>query len=488
MFLPFFLVGWLGKDAGWRRGVAPIVLLVAAFPIVMSLNRGLWASLALGIVYYVVRLVVTGKLVATVGAVVCVAVAATLFLVSPLGELSVSRLENPHSNDRRGQLLTDTVVSTAIGSPVLGFGSTRDVQGSFASIAGGGTPECPGCEVPPLGTQGQLWLVIFAQGFIGAAAFLLFFGTQLARHWRSRTTIEAVGVCLLLFFFLQLFVYDTLDLPTYSVMIGIGLMERERRIGAGAPTLESLLSTLWRYRLTLVSLVAVGAVAGAAVAFTRPPVFAATSSVLLAPAPVYLDPDEDADPKPITVDTEASMVFSEAAVQQVVEAMDLASARELRDAVRVTAPTNTRVLDITVRDRNRERAVEAADRLAAAYLEVRAEYLEQRRDQLRQQLNRLLDSTTGSGEVVDDDGVPVLAEEQLRTQLADLALVSTEAGEVLRPADARRVRSQSEVPIASGAMLGLLAGFFVVSWRESGRRRTPAEAAEVPAARATVPS
>jgi hypothetical protein len=34
-------------------------------------------------------------MVALVGAVLCVLVAGTLFVVSPLGELSVSRLENP---------------------------------------------------------------------------------------------------------------------------------------------------------------------------------------------------------------------------------------------------------------------------------------------------------------------------------------------------------------------------------------------------------
>ena len=111
---------------------------------------------------------------------------------------------------------------------MLGFGSTRDVQGSFASIAGGGTADCPGCEVPPLGTQGQLWGVVFSHGFVGAAAFLAFFATQLISHRRSRSAIEAIGVCVLLFFFLQLLTYDVLGIPTYTVMIAIGLMERNR--------------------------------------------------------------------------------------------------------------------------------------------------------------------------------------------------------------------------------------------------------------------
>ena len=453
MFLPFFLVGWLGRDAGWRRSVAPIVLLLAAVPIVMSLNRGLWGSLAIGIVYFVLRLVLTGRMVALVGAVLCVLVAGTLFLVSPLGELSVSRLENPHSNERRGQLLTDTVVSTAKGSPVLGFGSTRDVQGSFASIAGGGTPDCPGCEVPPLGTQGQLWLVIFSQGFVGIVAFLSFFGAQLARHWRSRTTIEVVGVCLLLFSFLQLFVYDTLGLPTYTLMVAIGLMERERfAAGASGQTLESIVALLRRYRADCsLGCSCIGALLGAGVALTRgrrPTT--ATVSVLLAPAPVYLDPSSSTEPRQITVDTEASMVYSERTVEQVMAELDLTDSEALRDSVRVTAPANSRVLDITVRGTDADRATEVADGMAAAYLAVRADYLEQRRDQLRQQLSRQLELAAGTGELTEADeqtaAAPTLAEDELREQLESVELLSTEAGEVLRPATARRARSQAEVP------------------------------------------
>ena len=171
------MVGWFGRDAGWRRSFAPFVLLVAAVPIVMSLNRAMWASIAVGIIYYVVRLVLKGRMLALIGAALCVLVASLLFCSSPLAELSVSRLENPHSNERRGNLLPETVASTAEGSPVLGFGSTRDVQGSFAPSPAG-TADCPGCEVPPLGTQGQLWGVIFSHGFVGAAAFLAFFATS----------------------------------------------------------------------------------------------------------------------------------------------------------------------------------------------------------------------------------------------------------------------------------------------------------------------
>ena len=66
------------------------------------------------------------------------------------------------------------------------------------------------------------------------------------------------------------------------------------------------------------------------------------------------------------------------AIQQVLTDVGLDDASALRDSVSVTAPANSRVLDITVRGPDARKAVRIADRLSAAYLSVRAEYLEQR--------------------------------------------------------------------------------------------------------------
>ena len=490
MFLPFFLVGWLGKDAGWRRSVAPVVLVAASVPIVLSLNRGLWLSLALGAVYYVFRLVMTGRIVAIVGAAAVVAVASVTLLVSPLGDMVSNRLETPHSNERRGELLTDTVVSTAIGSPVLGFGSTRDVQGSFASIAGGSRPDCPACSVPPLGTQGQIWLVIFAQGFVGLGAFAAFYLSQLARHWRSRTTLESVGVCLLLFFLLQLFVYDTLGMPMYTLMIAIGLMWRERTAIApqswSGVTLESLWARLRRSARLILVLSLIGGLVGGIIALQWTPRYDAKTAVLLEPAPVYIDPSSgelEELPQEITIDTEASMVFSEDGITSIRDELDLPESFDLRGSIRVTAPPNSKVLEITARADDPTQAEDIANAAAAAYLRVRNQYLEQRRGQVRRQLEARLDaavmgsvvtSTAGDGAASNVSPLSAAAtREEIRQALSSLELESPSAGEVLRTAEARPVRKQMEVPIVSGMLLGGLLGLAVMGWQEAGRRHPP---------------
>jgi hypothetical protein len=229
MYLPFFLLAWFGKDAGWRRFVAPVVLLAALAPVVYSLNRGLWAALAVGAVYLAVRLAMLGRfwLLQLMGGALIIGV--IVFFASPLAGIVQQRMEHQHSNDRREQLATETIRSVVTGSPILGFGSTRDVQGTFASIAGGSTPDCPACGVPPLGTQGQFWLVLFSQGLVGVALFCAFFLRRFVAHIQDPWPVAIAGCCVLLFFGLELPIYDTLGAPLVTVMISLGLMARRQR-------------------------------------------------------------------------------------------------------------------------------------------------------------------------------------------------------------------------------------------------------------------
>lgn len=52
--LPFFLVGWLRYGRRWQQIASVPVMALAMIPIVYSLNRGLWISLIVGLVFFVV--------------------------------------------------------------------------------------------------------------------------------------------------------------------------------------------------------------------------------------------------------------------------------------------------------------------------------------------------------------------------------------------------------------------------------------------------
>jgi hypothetical protein len=237
MFLPFFVASWLGKDAGWRRPFGVAILALATVPIVYSLNRGLWIGLAVTLVALVVKFVTMGRTRTLPVIAALLAVGVLIFISTPLYTTVVLRVNTPHSNERRGTVATEVVKKTAALSPMLGYGETRAVQGSFESIAGGETPSCHQCAAPPLGTQGFMWRLVFTTGIIGTLLFLAFTFVQLLTFAPMRDPVALAGCAAILMSFIFSFVYDSLEAPLFTVMIAVGLLSRRfTRTSQLAPT------------------------------------------------------------------------------------------------------------------------------------------------------------------------------------------------------------------------------------------------------------
>jgi hypothetical protein len=231
LYLPFFVVGWLTRGSGWRRPFGLVVLAASTVPIVYSLNRGMWVGIVFAVALATLRFTLMGKFGALLAVSAGTVVLALGVLATPLGGKIVERIQHPHSNSRRSDL-ADNTVRSALGSPVVGFGSTRPVQGNFVSLAQGASADCPHCEVPPFGTHGQLYRLIFTTGFLGAGLYFTFFGLRLIRHARSRDPMVmaawvAAAVCVLFTLY-----YNVLPHALYAVMAGLGLAWRLDRLAA----------------------------------------------------------------------------------------------------------------------------------------------------------------------------------------------------------------------------------------------------------------
>lgn len=226
LYLPFFILAWFGRDAGWRRKVGPLVLVASIFPITFSLNRGLWISLAVAAVYAAVRLAVNGRGRALQALVAAVLVGGMVFVSSPLYDTLLLRVETPHSNDRRAGTAETVLSVTAQGSPLVGYGTTRTMQGSFNSLAGGETEQCHQCAAPPLGTQGFMWRLVLTTGLVGTALCLSFFILQFLRRARGPAPLDVTTCTVLLIAVLCFFVYDSLGSAMFTAMIAVGLMAR----------------------------------------------------------------------------------------------------------------------------------------------------------------------------------------------------------------------------------------------------------------------
>ena len=226
LYLPFFLLAWLGRDGGWRRKLAPFILAAAIVPITFSLNRGLWLSLALAAGYAAIRLAVNGRARALQVLVAGVLIGGIAFVSSPLYDTLLLRVETPHSNDRRAGTALTVIGVTAQGSPLVGYGTTRTMQGSFSSLAGGETAECHQCAPPPLGTQGFMWRLILTTGLGGTVLCLSFFGYQFLRRARGPDPLDVTTCTVILVAGLCFFVYDSLGSAMFTLMIAVGLMAR----------------------------------------------------------------------------------------------------------------------------------------------------------------------------------------------------------------------------------------------------------------------
>ncbi|MCW4466159.1 hypothetical protein OK351_11680 [Glutamicibacter sp. MNS18] len=226
LLLPFYLLSIRYFPRRWVRILLWLGLLVAIPPAVLSLNRAMWLGLAAMGVVLLVRMTLRGRFIAL--AAVCISfVTATILLIStPLWDIIQSRIENPHSNTGRSNLARYTVETTLAHSPVIGFGSTRDRQGNFFSIAAGATADCHQCSPPQLGTQGSLWFLIFCTGFLGTALFFAFF----IKHYFPVLTVKDPQHWSMLYpaiyFLCVLPTYDTITTSLFILMMGTGLSWR----------------------------------------------------------------------------------------------------------------------------------------------------------------------------------------------------------------------------------------------------------------------
>ena len=225
LYLPFFVLAWFGRDAGWRRKVAPIVLVAAIFPITYSLNRGLWISLAVAApstpwsasprtAGRALQVLVAGVLVGGI-----------VFVSSPLYDTLLLRVETPHSNDRRAAPVT-VVEVTARGLSARGLRHHPQDAGQLRSLAGGETDECHQCAAPPLGTQGFMWRLILTTGFVGTVLCLRPSSAAVPAPGPGASPLDVTTCTVLLVAVLCFFVYDSLGSAMFTALIAIGLMAR----------------------------------------------------------------------------------------------------------------------------------------------------------------------------------------------------------------------------------------------------------------------
>lgn len=206
------------------RRVIKFGLAASVIPILLSLNRGLWVLLTLGVLYLVARrsrarVGARGRgLLYIVGGLVLVGV---LVLATPLGDPIRNALgsRTADSNERRTILYEETIERT-MESPFVGQGAPRPSEETAQSV----------------GTHGQFWMVMFSHGFIAAGLWLTMFGVLV---WRTRNPTTNLGMAVhivLLLAMLESLFYGQIPHQLFIVVMAVSVAYREAHEPLRSPT------------------------------------------------------------------------------------------------------------------------------------------------------------------------------------------------------------------------------------------------------------
>ncbi|MCU1351910.1 MAG: hypothetical protein JWM05_1119 [Acidimicrobiales bacterium] len=171
LLTPFFVRSWVVDARRGRRAAGIAMLVAAVVPILVSGNRGLWIGISIALAYWAVRRVLQGDL-RPLGVLVGVAVVVAMALAfTPAGKLVNERLSTAgRSNDARSSVY-DLAWQGSLASPLVGHGVPTKL---------------PDENLPPIGSHGLLWYLMYSHGFVGLALFSGWLVTEVVRSGRIR--------------------------------------------------------------------------------------------------------------------------------------------------------------------------------------------------------------------------------------------------------------------------------------------------------------
>lgn len=231
LLTPVVLATWgLHPTRRWRI-VTGVLLAASVVPLALSLNRGAWLSLSVGLLYAMARLALRGDPRRVLGLAVAAAIAIGGLLVSPVGDLVVDRLDGPgHSDEGRTSLYTQAIGLT-IESPLVGHGAPQ--------------PDPLDPEGASIGTHGHLWLLLVSHGVPAALLYVTFFASAwvAALRWRAPHAVwleTALVIAAVQFPFYELQPVQTITMAIVAALALRGHREQRRRSAAHAASDEVL--------------------------------------------------------------------------------------------------------------------------------------------------------------------------------------------------------------------------------------------------------
>jgi polysaccharide biosynthesis protein PslJ len=234
LLVPFLAAAWTENHRIARNPLVRLLVPLSLIPVIFSLNRTLWASLALIAVYGGIRFGARRQVMTVIrGAFVVAVLGGLMAFVGPIHTLISERLAHGHSNQGRS-LLYSSSIDLAMQKPLLGWGGPQQ-----ATVDAGFGTKSNAYKHPDVGTQGQFWTILVSNGMPATA---LFFGYLIFATWQTRRSRSGLGLWCHIVVLVAIFqspFYGLLAAQLHIVFIAIALAYRDAYEPDPVPTATS---------------------------------------------------------------------------------------------------------------------------------------------------------------------------------------------------------------------------------------------------------
>ena len=217
------VVAYTLQSRGLRRWLLWIALPVSAVPAFLTLNRGMFLGIGLAMVYVAWRLLLMRRPAAVAWILVAGVVGAVLFNVLPVQERLNARLGFEGSSTSTRASLYHQSLESVPASPFFGFGVPQEGDTSTSA---------------PVGTQGQVWMILVSHGPMALLASLSWLLIAIVQSRRRRDVAGLAAHTSLLVGTVELFYYGVLPygLPLMMVAAAIALRPADVDEGPSVPS------------------------------------------------------------------------------------------------------------------------------------------------------------------------------------------------------------------------------------------------------------
>jgi O-antigen ligase len=202
LLTPFFILEYFVLSAGRRRRIGIVIGALGVVPIIMSLNRGLWLSIAVGLFYVALRRALQGNIRIALAVIIGGVLVFGTLAATALGDTVQQRFEISSESNNARTALYEVAFEAAQDSPLVGWGAPIEVAGLWKEV----------------GTHGLVWYAMVAYGFPGLVMLLAWMVTAFVASARAPNATSLWAHVAIVVFIVQTPIYGLLP---QVVIVGI---------------------------------------------------------------------------------------------------------------------------------------------------------------------------------------------------------------------------------------------------------------------------